>query len=191
MPSKQNYVVLDIETQNTFDDVGGKFFEKLDISVVCLYQNVTGQYHALEEKELGILNQYLSETDLAIGFNIKGFDYPVLQRYLQIPLQKINTLDIMDDLKNTLGHRVSLNSVAQATLGTAKTGDGLEAVRLYRLGEIEKIKEYCTNDVRLTKEVYEFGLKNHFLRYTSKFSNQILEAKVNWTPILKEENLLF
>jgi DEAD/DEAH box helicase domain-containing protein len=100
-------------------------------------------------------------------------------------------LDILEDIKTTLGHRVSLNSVAKATLGKEKTGDGLEALRLYKSGEIEKIKKYCLNDVQITKEIYEFGLKNHYIRYLSKDGMQTLEMKVNWTPVHSEQGLLF
>ena len=39
-----NEVVLDIETSNTFQDVGGYFPEKLDVSVVVAYFYETDEY---------------------------------------------------------------------------------------------------------------------------------------------------
>jgi DEAD/DEAH box helicase domain-containing protein len=188
---KDKYIVLDVETQRSFDEVGGRNFEQLGVSVIGLYRQGSGKYEAFEEKQLGQLNQILSEAELLVGFNTKGFDYVVLQPYLEIPLLKLPTLDILDELKTILGHRVSLNSVAKATLGKEKSGDGLEAIRLYKSGEIEKIKTYCLNDVRLTHEVYEFGIKNSFIRYLSKDGRQTLEAKVNWAPVHSEQGLLF
>ncbi|MBI3277145.1 MAG: ribonuclease H-like domain-containing protein [Chlamydiae bacterium] len=178
-----NYIVLDIETQKAFSDIDRRYLDQLGVSVVGIYQSKTNQYTAYEEKELSGLNQILSEASLMIGFNIKSFDYPVLQPHLEIPLQKLPTLDILEEIKNALGHRVSLNSVAQATLGKSKTGDGLEAIRLYKAGEIEKIKAYCLNDVQLTKEVYEYGLRHQSLHYLSKDGTQRLDVKVNWTPL--------
>lgn len=192
---KESYVVIDVETQKSFDEVGGRDnFSKLGISVAGVYRHGVNRYEAYEEKELGKLNQILSEATVVVGFNTKGFDYTVLQPYLEIPLQKIKSLDIMDEIKNIVGHRVSLNSVAKATLGQEKNGDGLEAIRLYRAGEIEKIKTYCLNDVRLTKEVYEFALKHHYLKYLSKDGLSSLEVKLNWAPPIQtqaEQILLF
>ncbi len=190
---REDYVVLDVETQKSFDEVKGRNFAELGISVAGLYRHSLKKYEAYEEKDLGQLNQILSDATVVVGFNTKGFDYTVLQPYLKIPLQKIKTLDIMDEIKNILGHRVSLNSVSKATLNEGKNGDGLEAIRLYKAGEIEKIKTYCLNDVRLTKEVYEFALKHHFLRYLSKDGQNSLEVKVNWTPVQIEpqQALLF
>lgn len=188
---KDHYIVLDVETQKSFDEVGGRNIQALGISVAGLYRGGSNSYEAFEEKDLSQLNQILSETSLVIGFNIKSFDYTVLQPYLRIPLDKLPTLDILEDLKNILGHRVSLNSVAKATLGKEKSGHGLDAIRLYKAGEIEKIKKYCLQDVRLTLEIYEFGLKNKFVRYLSKDGQKSLEAKINWTPVASQEMLLF
>jgi DEAD/DEAH box helicase domain-containing protein len=188
---KDKYIVLDVETKKSFDEVGGRNFEQLGISVAGIYRQGSDKYEAYEENQLSQLNQILSEADLVIGFNIKGFDYVVLQPYLEIPLSKLPTLDILEDIKTALGHRVSLNSAAKATLGKEKTGDGLEALRLYKIGEIEKIKKYCLNDVQITKEIYEFGLKNRYIRYLSKDGRQILEVKIGWTPVHSEQGLLF
>jgi DEAD/DEAH box helicase domain-containing protein len=188
---KDNFVVIDVETQKSFDEVGGRNFEKLGISVAGIYRSGTNRYEAYEEKELGKLNQILSETDLVIGFNTKAFDYVVLQPYLDIPLIKLPSLDILEIIKNTLGHRLSLNSIAKATLNKEKSGDGLEALRWYKEGQIEKIKKYCLDDVKITKEVYDFGLQHQFVRYYSKDGSNILQVNVNWKPVLVEQSLLF
>lgn len=193
---KETYVVLDVETQKSFDEVGGRNFDRLGISVAGIYRDSIKTYEAYEEKELGALNQILSEAELIIGFNSKCFDYIVLQPYLKVPLSKLPTLDIMDELKLILGHRVSLNSVAKGTLGIGKNGDGLEAIALYKRGEIEKIKKYCLNDVKLTKEIYEFGIKNQWVKYLSKDGSRTLQVSVKWTscraqPQMRQEELLF
>ncbi len=36
----------------------------------------------------------------------------------------------------------------------------MEAVTWWKQGEIGKIKKYCKEDVRITKELYEYALKN-------------------------------
>lgn len=89
-------------------------------------------------------------------------------------------LDIMDELEKILGHRVSLESVAQATLGVGKSGKGLDAIAYFRNGEMDKLKAYCLDDVRLTREIYEYGKKNGEVFYQSKDGLHRLPVKINW-----------
>lgn len=107
---------------------------------------------------------------LITGFDIKRFDLPVLLAYLSISIHNFPTLDIMGKITRVTGHRFSLNSVAQATLGKVKSGSGLEAIRFYREGKMEKLKRYCLDDVRITREIYESGLKCGEISFTSEYN---------------------
>ena len=186
----QKIVVLDIETKKSFDEVEGRRPELLEVSLVGLYRYDTDSFHTYEEHELSQLNNILGQTEHIIGFNIKSFDYPVLQPYLQIPLQKFKTTDILEDIKTAIGHRVSLNNVAKATLNSQKSGDGLEAIQLYRNGQIEKLKNYCLQDVKLTKEIYDYGIKHGKIHYLSKDGQKSFDITIQW-KIETQENLLF
>ena len=35
---------------------------------------------------------------------------------------------------------------------------------------LEKLRRYCEMDVIISKELYDFGLKNHFLKYKDKWN---------------------
>ncbi len=162
-------IVLDLETQKDLSEVGGhQNLHLLKVSVVGVYDYSDRKYQAFEEKEIPQLEKILREASLVIGFNIKRFDFPVLQPYLSLDLGKIPCLDIMEEFVRIKGHRISLQSLAQATLGEGKSGSGLEALRLYRIGDMQRLKDYCLDDVRLTKELYEYGIKNKRLYYTSR-----------------------
>lgn len=179
MPLRQ--VVLDLETQKIFDEVGGRNPADLGVSVAGVYFYENDEYICYEETRLPELELRLSKASRVIGFNIRRFDFPVLQPYLKhIDLGQMPHLDIMDDLEKTLGHRVSLQSVASATLGVGKSGSGLDAIHYYRSGDMEKLKKYCLDDVRLTKEIYEFGKKNGLVYYLSKDGSNRLTARVEW-----------
>lgn len=176
-------IVLDLETQKSFDDVGGgRNLQLLKVSVVGIYDYSDGEYKAFEEQEIPRLEEILRKTALIIGFNIKRFDFPVLQPYLSLDLGKVPYLDIMEEFVRIKGHRISLESLARATLGEGKSGDGLEALRFYRKGKMEELKDYCLDDVRLTKELYEYGIKNRKLYYTSRslFATGKDSIPVNW-----------
>lgn len=187
----QGQIVLDLETQKTFDEVGGgRNLEALGVTVVGVYSYGSGDYRAYIESEMGELEQLLSNSSRVIGFNIKRFDFPVLQPYLKhIKISEVASLDILEDLEKTLGHRVSLQSVASATLNVGKSGSGLDAIRYYRAGEWEKLKKYCLDDVRLTKDVYEFGKRFGYVHYLSKDGSTKLSARVSWKDPEPPSNL--
>jgi len=74
-------VVLDIETQNTFQEVGGYDHSKLKISVIGCYFYETDTYETFEEHELPKLWPRLEHADRIIGYNTNGFDLPVMNNY--------------------------------------------------------------------------------------------------------------
>ncbi len=175
-------IVLDLETKSSFDEVGGRnALDKLGISVVGIYRYETNTYETYFENEFGKLQNLLIDSSLLIGFNIVFFDLPVLQPYLSVDVKKMPVFDIMLSLQEKLGHRVSLDSVASATLGEGKTGSGLDAIKFYKEGRFEELKKYCLNDVRVTKEVLDFGIKNKKISFKSKYGPAIKEVKVDWS----------
>ena len=177
---QKNKIVLDLETQKSFDEVGGRKMHLLRVSVVGVYSYLNDKYAAFEEKEIPELEKILKSADLIIGFNIKGFDLPVLEPYFSISIHNLPVLDIMEEVVRVTGHRVSLNSVAQATLGKVKSGSGLDAVRFYREGEMEKLKRYCLNDVQITKEIYDYGQRYAKLSFTSKYGRSKRSISISW-----------
>jgi len=155
-----NEIVIDIETQNTFLDVGPGRHDKLKVSVVCLYNYADDKFSSFKENELNNLWPFLEKSDCIIGYNSRYFDLPVLNNYYSGDLNKFPQLDLLEEIKKTLGFRLKLNDVAAATLGAQKSGNGLEAVEWFKKGEIDKIIKYCLDDVRITRDLYEYGKKN-------------------------------
>jgi DEAD/DEAH box helicase domain-containing protein len=159
-------IVLDLETQKTFDEVGGRtHLHLLRVSVTGTYSYDQDQFKIFTEWETPALGDLLSKAGLIVGFNIRRFDFPVLEPYLKRSLKHLPALDILEVVEKHLGHRLSLDHLAQATLGESKTGSGLDAIHYFRNGEIEKLKSYCLSDVRLTRDLYDYGKRHGFLRY--------------------------
>lgn len=162
-----NEIVFDIETQNTFADIDNDF-KKFKISVVSIYSYQTDTYTSFAEGELKNLWPILEKADRLIGYNSEHFDLPILHNYYLGDLTKIPHLDIMKVIKESLGIRLKLSDVAEATLDDInKSADGLQAIKWWKEGKIDEIKKYCEQDVRVTKEVYEFGKNNRQLFYKS------------------------
>ena len=162
-------IVFDLETQREFAEVGGVHNRHLlGISVIGAYDSASDAYVSFRESEVFGFAKLLRAADLVIGFNIKHFDFPVLQPYIPLDTTKLPTLDLMDDLERMLGHRVSLDACAEATLGAKKSGHGLEAIQWYRQGKFDLLTSYCLDDVRLTRGLYEHGKEHGHISFMGK-----------------------
>lgn len=153
-------IVFDIETKNSFADVGGQEnIKDLLASVVGIYSYNKNEYFCFEEHEFDKLGEMLKGANLLVGFASKRFDVPVLEKYFNFNLSSITHFDILEEIEKKFGRRIGLGILAEANLGVGKTGKGLEAIDLFRNGELEKLKNYCLNDVKITKDIFEM-IKN-------------------------------
>ena len=152
-------------------DVGGHNPEKLDISFIGIYDYARDGYLGFWEEDFKDLWPLLSSAERVIGFNLKGFDYPVMAKHFS-DIWKIPTLDLMEEFERITGFRIKLDSLAQATLGRGKSGSGLDAVKFWADGELEKLKEYCLQDVRVTKDLYEYVRDKSEVFYHDKWSGE-------------------
>jgi DEAD/DEAH box helicase domain-containing protein len=114
-----------------------------------------------------------------IGFNVNRFDYRVLQGYSAFDFTTLNTLDILEEIHNHLGYRLSLAHLAQETLNSSKTADGLQALRWWKQGRINDIIAYCKMDVKLTRDLFEFGRQKGYLIFRNREQKKI-RIPVNW-----------
>jgi len=154
------YIVFDLETQNIFQDVGSSDVTALDISVACAYDSIEDKYTTVTHEDLHLLWPIFEKADALVGYNSNHFDIPLLNKYYPGDLTHIKSIDILESIRESLGRRLRLDSVAQATVGAKKSADGLQAVRWWREGKIDEIKKYCEQDVRVTKKVFEYALQN-------------------------------
>ena len=186
--ASRNIVYFDLETQRSFNDVGGSLHkDKMGVSVAVTYSTSRGSYEIYGEKDLEKLGEELIRADLVVGWNHIDFDYPVLQPYVFHTLaeQTIN-LDMMQDLANRFGTRIKLDSVASACLGTGKTADGLDALKWWRehrqtgdFAPLRKIAEYCAYDVKVTRFVHEYALTHGHLKFADR-AGKHHEIPVDW-----------
>lgn len=159
------YIVFDLETQNYFSDVGSNDPTGLDISVGCFYDSATDKYTALSIDELSQAWPIIEQADALVGYNSNHFDIPLLNKYYPGDLRTIKSIDILESIKDSLGRRLRLDSVAEATIGAKKSADGLQAVRWWREGKIDEVKKYCTQDVKVTKKVFDYAMAHGHVKF--------------------------
>lgn len=177
---KVDTLVFDIETQNFFTDpdVGWDNYDALKISVVGVYSYIEDRYYCYEEQEMEKLAELFHDARRIVGFSMNRYDIPVLNHYFQRlkngpRLWEMERVDLLEEIEMATGQRVSLDRLAEANLGEKKTHHGSEAGALYREGKIEELKEYCVNDVKLTKDLYDLYRKQNFLMVPSKKTGEI------------------
>ncbi len=173
-------VVFDLETQRSFEEVGGRTqVRKLGVSVAVAYRYDRDEFVAFTEERVGDLVDLLSTAELVVGYNIRGFDYEVLSAYTERNLFSLPTLDLMYEIEARLGFAPKLQSVAAATLGTGKSADGLQALEWWRRGEVDRIVEYCRDDVRVTRDLYNYGKRNRCVMVAG-FGGKPRRVEVAW-----------
>jgi DEAD/DEAH box helicase domain-containing protein len=173
---------FDLETKRLAQDVGGwDHIDRLGLSAAVLLDHESDTYLRYTEDLAQSLIDTILDADRIIGFNLIRFDYVVLKPYgiaLSAPLFD-KTTDLLKDIYQALGFRVSLDNLASASLQTSKSADGLQAVAWYKEGKIDEIFKYCEKDVAVTKQLWEFGIEHGYVYFHDRF-NQKRAVNVSW-----------
>ena len=171
---------FDLETQKSAEDVDGwGNIHLMGLAVGVVWDSLEQKYFSYLENEASKLVEKLRTANLVVGFNVKKFDYGVLQPYADFDLHEITTFDMLEDIKMKLNHRLSLNHLAENTLNSKKSADGLISLQWYKEGKIDKIVEYCQQDVKVTRDLFEYGEKYDHIKYKTR-SGVAKDLKVDW-----------
>ncbi len=174
-------VFFDLETQKLAQDVGGwKNTHLMRVSVAVLYDSKEKAFFSFTEDEVDALLAHLEKADLVVGFNVKSFDYAVLGAYTTGDLKALKTFDILEDIHHRLGFRLGLDHLAVETLNHGKSADGLQAVEWFRRGEMEKLTDYCRQDVAVTRDLFMYGLEKGHLVYRTKKEDKRVRLRLDW-----------
>ena len=178
--SEHRILYFDLETQKSADDVGGwGNIHEMKLAVGVVWDSCEQEYFSFLEGAALQLVKKLQTADLVVGFNVKKFDYGVLQPYADFDLDEITTFDMLIDVNKKLGHRLSLNHLAENTLNAEKSADGLVSLKWYKEGKIDKIIEYCKQDVEITRDLFLYGESHGYVKYSTR-SGVDKVLKVDW-----------
>lgn len=180
MPSELRFAVLDLETRRSAQDVGGWHrADLMGVSCVVVYDSGADAFVEYLQDDIPRLVGELVEYDLVVGFNISRFDYAVLSGLSRFDFNTLPTLDILQDIHARLGYRLSLDHLAQATLGAAKSASGLQALTWWKEGRIRDIIDYCRQDVAVTRDLFLYGLQHEHLIFHNK-AGKAVQVPVTW-----------
>ena len=177
--NEHRILYFDLETQKSADDVGGwGNIHDMKLAVGVVWDSCEQEYFSYLEGAASQLVKKLQTADLVVGFNVKKFDYGVLQPYADFDLDEITTFDMLIDVNKKLGHRLSLNHLAENTLNAEKSADGLVSLQWYKEGKIDKIIEYCKQDVEITRDLFLYGVSEGYVKYSTR--KGVAKLPVNW-----------
>jgi uncharacterized protein YprB with RNaseH-like and TPR domain len=174
-------VTFDIETSNVLPTLARSDMSRLNISVVGVHDSETNEYTSYTQEEFPTMWPIFERAEMLVGYNSDSFDIPILNKYYAGDLTNIRSLDLMVEVQKVLGRRLRLQSLAEATLNRGKGGDGLKAVEWWAQGLVDKVREYCIEDVRITRELFDYALTHNALKY--KDLRDIRDIKIdtrNW-----------
>lgn len=183
------YIIFDLETQNIFQEVGSSDPAALDISVGSFYDSATDKYLTVTVDEIAKAWPLLEQADALVGYNSNHFDIPLLNKYYPGDLTQIKSIDILESIRASLGRRLRLDSIAEATIGTKKSANGLQAVRWWKEGKIDEIKKYCEQDVKVTKKVFDYALQNGHVKFKDGSRKREIPLDIS-TWMIKDDTAL-
>ncbi|MFQ5699538.1 MAG: DEAD/DEAH box helicase [Myxococcota bacterium] len=178
--SPEDALYLDVETQRSAAEVGGWHNSHLmRVALAVVWQAGAARFETYLEDRSESLVEALLAAPLVIGFNVRRFDYQVLSAYSPRPLEEALTFDLLEDLHARLGFRISLQHLAECTLGRSKTADGLQSLEWFREGKLDLIETYCREDVAITRDLVEFARREGHIRYRHR-SGEVVRLPVEW-----------
>jgi len=138
-------------------------FAGMGVAVVGVYTDWDDRYHYFLASELNRFQELVDQADEIVGFNSLSFDDNLMQAN-NVKIQ--TTYDLLAEVRVAAGmppHYVrgvtragySLNELAFRNLGVQKTGQGDEVPKQWQDGKFIEVIDYCLNDVRLLKELYD------------------------------------
>ena len=177
----EHFVVLDVETRYSAHEVGGWHrADRMGVSVAVLYDSRTDAFTSYRQEEIPAMMEVVRAAPLTVGFNIIRFDYAVLGPHAPgCDFRKIPTLDMLARVQEQLSYRVSLDNLATATLGAAKSASGMLALQWWKEGKLDLIEKYCRQDVALTRDLFLHGKDKGYLMFASK-AGQVVRVRATW-----------
>lgn len=163
--------VFDCEIKKRIEDCsnGWKSHDEMGISVLALYDYLTGRYRVFGDENQSEALQILLGYDFVVGFNTVGFDWKLVRATWPTKLQrKSRDIDILREIWLSLGLNpdrfdpkthggYKLDDVAFETIGMRKSGDGAKAPILFQDGKMAELFDYCLEDVRIERTLFEFA----------------------------------
>jgi uncharacterized protein YprB with RNaseH-like and TPR domain len=163
-------------------------------TTVWATQTDDSDYTVLDEKTIEELVEYM-ETNGDMGRNVvsyngSSFDFQLLATQSKSAELKARIYDLAKNHVDlhlacivARGHRMKMDGLAKASLGTQKSGTGANAVRLWEEKKYNELFSYCRKDVEILRDLFDLAKLENSLQFESARGNLI---DVDTTGLLEQ-----
>jgi hypothetical protein len=164
----KNIVVYDCEIKNPVDNktITWADKDKMGISVACLFDYRTMDYSVFMDDNMEELTKRLNDAELVSGFNIIGFDNPLVNATTKLQIRPdLPVYDILFHSRRSTGWDplnkfptgLKLDEHLKGTFGFEhkKTEDAAQAPEFWQTGQLGRLISYCLADVKREKMLFE------------------------------------
>ena len=156
-----------IEYCNGWDDYENMGISVIGINFISEEGDVVFNHNALLNRDLGIdaFQEGLDVANVLVGFNNQSFDDKLLKANGFIIPDTVINYDLLAEIWEGAGlgrefvyptHAgFGLDAICKANGLGEKSGDGANAAILWQKGKHQEVIEYCENDIRLTRKLFD------------------------------------
>jgi hypothetical protein len=136
----------------------------MGISTICAYDYADGRYRVFCQDNFDQFMELCAASDLLVTFNGLSFDDKVIAATIGA-MPNVRPYDLLVEVwaAHGLGPTFrypshagfGLDACCEANFGTRKSGNGALAPILWQQGKIAQVIDYCINDIKLTKQLFD------------------------------------
>ena len=152
----------------------------LPMSVGAVRDTRKAETYVYEEDEAHELVKHLHKFDLIVGYNIRAFDYIVLEKYGGSMLKFLPTFDMFAEIKRKTDKMIGLGNIVKKTLGLEITKLGAQAVNTWWYGDKQEVIDYCKLDVEISQKIFGYACLNKHLKYWDWDERDVVEIDTSY-----------
>lgn len=172
--------------------------DRLGVAVACLWEHRGCRMRVYGPDDVGALRERLLQADRISGYNIWNFDFPLIwgipkpdwmdPSRLSSPtlVEQVKVKDKLKPKTNDVLRRIwvaqgfdpdrwqsgmggaKLDDIAGATLGVRKIGFGGDAPKWFQAGQVQRVANYCADDVAIERDLTEFVDRYGYVIHSGK-----------------------
>jgi predicted PolB exonuclease-like 3'-5' exonuclease len=159
-------VVFDLEIKNVIDGKNITWNDKDKMGISVGVARVGDDYKVFMDDNLNELVELLEGAEMVSGFNIIGFDIPLLEATIGRKLKLSVVYDMLEISRMAVGWSpgkpyskypigLKLNDHLSEMFGDQKTEDGADAPLFWQQGKLGRLISYCVSDVQKEWRLFE------------------------------------
>jgi hypothetical protein len=177
---RRKIAVFDAEIKKTIEQCskGWQSHDEMGVSCLCIYDYFNDRYRVFDDSNIQEALEILYSYKLVVGFNTVGFDWKLIRATYPDQCKTLHRASIDYDILREIWCAIGvdpdhfqphshggykLDDVAFETIRMKKSGHGELAPKLYQEGRMAELIDYCIEDVRIEKSLFEHVMRTGYV----------------------------